>query len=100
MNLTEPNSTRPTPRSAAAHGRKISEPPVSGILVASTVRVKLAWALLLAASVAVHDTVVVPTESVEPDAGVQTIVAAPELSLAVGTAYLTDPRVPTGKVTF
>ena len=49
---------------------------------------------LPAASVAVHITVVVPVWNTLPEAGRQVTVAAPELSVAVGTEYVTaEPLV-------
>jgi hypothetical protein len=52
------------------------------------VTVKLQDALLAQASVAVQVTVVVPAAKVEPDAGEQTTVGVPQLSVAVGSVQV------------
>ena len=44
------------------------------------------------ASVAVHDTIVVPTGNVDPDAGTQATVAPGQLSEAVGVAKVATPE--------
>jgi hypothetical protein len=48
----------------------------TGAVVSATVIVKLPLALLLALSVAEHETVVVPIGKVEPEAGVQLMATA------------------------
>ena len=62
---------------------------MTGASTSFTVTVKLQLCELPAASVAVADTVVVPTEKDEPDAMLVTTVAGEQLSLAV-TAKLTE----------
>jgi hypothetical protein len=58
-----------------------------GAVVSFTVTVNVQVAVLFAASVAVHVTVVVPFWNVDPDAGVQTTVGVPpQVSVAVGVA--------------
>src|SRR5689334_10421895 len=52
-----------------------------------TVNVQLCWLPLASAAVAV--TVVVPTGNSEPEAGLQSTGAAPQLSVAVGQANVT-----------
>jgi hypothetical protein len=56
---------------------------MDGASVSLTVTVKLQLAVLPAASVAAHITVVVPLANAEPDGGEQVTVALPESSLAV-----------------
>jgi len=57
---------------------------MGGVGAALMVRVKLAVLVLPAGSVAVQAMVVVPAVRVLPDAGVQSMAAVPELSVAVG----------------
>ena len=71
---------------------------VNGVPV--TVTVNVHDAELLAASVAVQVTVVVPNENAEPDAGEQTTDAWEHASVAVGVAYSTvGLQTPTGGLT-
>jgi hypothetical protein len=58
--------------------------------------VKLQVAVLLAASFAVHVTVVTPSGNVEPDGGLHTVVTPGQLSLAVGVANVTNLLVLAG----
>ena len=51
-----------------------------GAVVSPTVTAKLPEAMLPAASVAEHDTVVLPIGKVEPDAGAQTAVTGPSIA--------------------
>ncbi len=60
--------------------------PITGLSFIVTVNVH--DALLVQASVAVHVTVVVPAAKVEPDAGEQTTVGVPQLSVAVGLVHV------------
>ena len=55
-----------------------------GLVVSLTVTVKVHEPVLPDESVAVHVTVVVPTGKPDPEAGTQTTVALPQLSLPVG----------------
>ena len=57
---------------------------IAGACVSCTVTEKLHVPVFAAASVAVHVTVVVPTGTVEPEAGTQLTVAPGQLSDAVG----------------
>jgi hypothetical protein len=56
-----------------------------GFSVSLTVTVKEQLAVLPDVSVAVHVTVVVPFEKVEPEGGLQTTVTPGQLSVAVGS---------------
>ena len=56
---------------------------MTGFSVSAIVTVKEQFALLPELSVAVQLTVLVPLANVEPDAGVQTVLAIAQLSLAV-----------------
>ena len=65
---------------------------LSGLVV--TVTVKVQEAVLPHASVATEVTVVVPVEKNEPDAGVETIVGVPQLSVAEGVKETFLPHSP------
>ena len=60
---------------------------IVGFCVSVTVTVKVQLAVLVEASVTLHETVVVPFANDEPDAGAQTGAPTPgQLSLTVGAA--------------
>jgi len=64
-----------------------------------TLTVKLQLAMLPAASVAVHVTVVVPAGNVEPDGGLHTVVITPgQLSVTVGAGKVTAVLLESGQV--
>ena len=70
---------------------------IAGAVASRTVTVKVQEPILPDASVAVQVTVVVPTGKPDPEAGTQTTVALPQLSVPVGVVYVTVAvQVPTG----
>ena len=74
-----------------------------GACVSLTVTVKVHVPVFIAASVAVHVTVVVPMANVEPDAGTHATVAPGQLSAAVGVVKVTTAEhcpAPAGVVMF
>jgi hypothetical protein len=75
----------------ASTGRVISGPQVSkqSTSLSTTETVKLQFEELFDASVAVQVTVVVPVGKMEPDAGVQLVVTAEQLSLVSGSGKST-----------
>ena len=72
---------------------------MTGGVTSLTVTLKVQLFVFPAASVAVAVTVVVPTGKTEPDAGLLTIVGAPQLSLPVTVKFTTAEQVPTGALT-
>ena len=72
---------------------------MTGGVTSLTVTLKVQLFVFPAASVAVAVTVVVPTGKAEPDAGLLTIVGAPQLSLPVTVKFTTAEQVPTGALT-
>ena len=57
---------------------------IAGAVVSLTLTVKVHDPVFPDVSVAVHVTVVVPTGKLDPEAGTQTTLALPQLSLPVG----------------
>ena len=72
---------------------------MTGGVTSLTVTLKVQLFVFPAASVAVAVTVVVPTGKTEPDAGLLTIVGAPQLSLPETVKFTTAEQVPTGALT-
>ena len=72
---------------------------MTGGVTSLTVTLKVQLFVFPAASVAVAVTVVVPTGKAEPDAGLLTIVGAPQLSLPETVKFTTAEQVPTGALT-
>jgi (p)ppGpp synthase/HD superfamily hydrolase len=66
---------------------------ITGGVVSCTETLNVHWALLLAASSAVHVTVVEPELNVDPDVGVHVTDDTPTLSVAVASVYVTTAVV-------